>query len=631
MQNEFKKHISFFLPQRLSSGLLKKKFLLAGFSLMAFSVSNFSCLAETVFLKGTAYQTGIALKNINVGASEVIVSNAAIKRVAVADPSVASVRVLSDTSALVMGRKLGKTTLLIWEGKEASVRPTRFDITVRRDITDLIASLKSLDPNINVDYILIPSNKMEAVTQPPNSNGAYTTSFRTKIDTVGDPAPSVVVDNSQGSQPASTGAGGAGAGGDIKEKVILSGKIKSADIIAKALTIASTYMGFDATMKIVTRNGGVLAEQMSSLLGDGSGGGGGGAGGGTQSLENPMAFTSNLKGNLANGSIITNGDGSIVSMLEVGERPQVSVMIRFYEISRGTGKELSGKVDWLPVNRNNSNIGGGNIGTNGLLGNVASTAVGLVSNAGAGTAFSIFPKQNLAIQIKALEQRGEVKLLAEPTLVVASGEPGRFLAGGEIPIQQGISTLGAIGQQVRFETFGISLNVLPTITDDDSLLMNVMAQTRDLDSSNPFIPAGSNLPAFKTRKAETQVELDPSQVLVIGGLINANSVNNLSKIPLFGDIPILGLLARSKKFTKEESELVIVLSPEIIRGAHPSQVIKPMALENSRPGEFDFIPTRINTSRTGTPIGNPPPNMPARGPVDLSRPTTVNDLDHIYK
>ena len=205
------------------------------------------------------------------------------------------------------------------------------------------------------------------------------------------------------------------------------------------------------------------------------------------------------------------------------------------------------------------------------------------------------------------------------------------MAGGEIPIQQGVSTLGAIATQVKFETFGISLNVLPTITDSDSLLMNVTAQTRDLDSSNPFIPAGSGLPAFKTRKAETQVELDPSQVLVIGGLINANSVNNLSKIPLFGDIPILGLLARSKKFTKEESELVIVLSPEIIRAGHPNQVVKPMALENGRPGEFDFIPTRIDVGRSSIPVGNPPPSRPHNGPVDLSRPTTVNDLDRIYK
>ena len=212
--------MSFFLPQRLSCGLLKKNFLLAGFSLISLSSSVFPSLSETVFLKGTAYQTGIALKNINIGVSEVIVSNAPIKRVAVTDPSIASVRVLSDTTALVMGRKLGKTTLLIWEGKDASVRPTRFDITVRRDISDLISSLKSLDPNINVDYVLIPSNTVGSGSQT-NSNGAYTTSFRTKIDTVGDPAPSVVVDNSQGAQsPAGGGAGGAG-GGDVKEKIIL--------------------------------------------------------------------------------------------------------------------------------------------------------------------------------------------------------------------------------------------------------------------------------------------------------------------------------------------------------------------------------------------------------------------------
>ncbi|MDX1919197.1 MAG: pilus assembly protein N-terminal domain-containing protein [Candidatus Caenarcaniphilales bacterium] len=615
-------------------------------------LSSQTGMSETVFLKGTAYQSGISLKDIKVGSSEVVVSNAPIKRVAVTDPSVANIKVLSDTSALVMGRKVGKTTLLIWEGKDSSVRPTRFDISVKRDITDLIESLKTLDPNIAVDYIVVPSNRIEPVAQPPNSNGAYTTSYNVDPQVVGDPAPSVVVSNQNGTQappPPAAGGGGLSTPGGVVERVILSGKVKSPDVIAKAMTITATYMGEDSSMRIVTRNGGFIVDQINQLLAESDASGG--AATGSQSLTRPLNFTSNLRGNLGNGSIVANSNGTIMSFLEVTDRPQISVMIRFYEVSRSVGKEFSTRFGWIPgktgkggvyglgAGGNLPNVGGTFSATGAFGSLIAGTPVGASSNAGIsiaptagsnpGTFFSLFPKQQLAIAVQALESRGEVKVLAEPNLVVQSGEPGKFLAGGEVPIQQALATLGAVGQQVTFETFGISLNVLPTITDSDSILMNVAAQTRDIDTANPFAAPG--LPAFRTRKADTQVEMDPSQVLVIGGLINSSSTNNLSKIPFLGDIPILGLLARSKEFSRGDSELVIVLSPEIVRGGHASQIIRPLALDASpRPGEFDYIPRTIDLSRTSVPIAAPP-NMQARDPVDLQRPATVNDLDHIYK
>lgn len=624
---------------------------LAALSVFCLSLPTLTVQAETVFLKGTAYQSGIAPKDIKVGTSEVIVSNAPIKRVAVTDPSIANVRVLSDTSALVMGRRVGKTSLLIWEGKDPSVRPSRFDLTVKRDISDLIASLKLLDPNIQVDYIMVSASSIQQAS-PTNSNGAYITSYRTQPETVGDPAPSVVINNvpSESQTAANTAPpalGGAAGGGG--ERIILSGKVKSPDLIAKAFTIASTYMGVDGNMRIVTRNGGVIVDQITQLLSESDASGGSVTG--SQSLSRPTSFTSNLRGNLGNGGIVSNGDGSILSFLEVTDRPQISVMIRFYEVSRSVGKDFSSRIAFAPGNSqtggiyglgaggklgsltgnqtisSNFNIGNGGVNT---IGN--SAALNIASNAGSpGTFFSLFPKQELSIQLQALESRGEVKLLAEPNIVVMSGEPGKFVAGGEVPIQQAVSTLGAIGQQVNFETFGISLNILPTITDNDSILMNVAAQTRDLDAANPFIPVGSNLPAFRTRRADTQVEMDPNNALIIGGLINSSSSNSLSKIPFIGDIPILGALARSKSFARSDSELVIVLAPEIVRAAHPSQVIRPLALENStRPGQFDYIPRTLDLSKTSIPI-TAPNAMPAGNPVDLSRPATVNDLDHIYK
>ncbi|HEY9886477.1 MAG TPA: pilus assembly protein N-terminal domain-containing protein [Vampirovibrionales bacterium] len=613
-------------PSRLSSLFL----------IFAFTFSSIpAAFADTVFLKGTAYKSGIAKKNINVGSSEVIVSSEPIKRVAITDPSVANVKILSDTSAIVMGKRMGRTTLLIWEGKNGTTRPSRFDIVVKRDISDLIARLKMLDPNIQIDYVLVSANQIEPQTQTPNSNGAFTTSYNTDPQIVGDPQPSVVVSNQSSGTPAA-----APISGNIVEKITLSGKVKSAEVIAKAITLSATYMGFDSSLKVVTRSGGLIVDEVSQILSERDNSAQGGTGG-SQSVNSPLAFTSTVKGNLGNGNVISNKDGSIISFLEVSDKPQISVMIRFYEVSKGIGKEFSSRLLYSPrSSKKTFGLGaGGNLapGTLTTQRNPQSGALESFfelpfSAGGSGNAalFMFDPSLNINAVIQALESRGETKLLAEPNIVVQSGEPGRFIAGGEIPIQQAVSTLGAIGQQVTWEQFGISMNILPTITDKDSIILNVSAQNRELDPNNAFAAAG--LPAFQTRRADTQVEMDPGQVLVLGGLVNNNSSRNLDKIPFIGDIPILGALARSKDFSRNDTELVVILSPEIVRSAHHSQIIRPLALEgSSNPGEFDYIPTQLpNTQRTSIPIGAPP-NMPARDPVDLTRPATVNDLDQIYR
>ena len=134
------------------------------------------------------------------------------------------------------------------------------------------------------------------------------------------------------------------------------------------------------------------------------------------------------------------------------------------------------------------------------------------------------------------------------------------------------------------------------------------------------------------RKVETQVEVDPGQALVLAGLINASSSQNLSKIPVIGDFPILGGLFRSKGYEKGESELVIVLVPELVRPANFSQLATDLDLENKiNDNEFTIIPDGSQfLKRTDISISPPPPVPPTNGPVDLRMPSTLNDLDNIY-
>ena len=591
--------------------------------------------ADTVFLKGTAYQSGISEKELKVGSSEVLIANDAIKRIAVTDPSVADIRILSETSALVRAKRVGRTSLLIWEGKDSSVRPTRFDITVKRDLSDLIARIKLIDPNIDLEYVIVPSDKIESA-QPTNSNSAYITSFKTNPDTVGDPAPSVVVNNAQGA----TSGGGGGGGGKGVEKLILTGRVKNGDAIIKAITIASTYMGEDsAGVKVVTRTGGLIADQAGSVLGSSSGGG-------DDVLASNSSFRANLQSNVINGNIVSNSSGSVISFLQIADKPQVAVKVRFYEVTRSIGKTLKAQMfkDFsngirVAVNGPTGSVAGQQLGTisypdpNGLGGTlydlgriIGGGGGGGGGPLGAGGNFIMFPKWNLEFVLEALERRGEAKILAEPTIVTISGEVGEFRAGGEIPVAQAQASMGAVAQSYQYIPYGIGISILPTVTDTDSILMNLKAITRDLDTA--LGQPGS--PAFKTRKVDTQVEMDPSQALVLAGLINSTSSRELDKIPLIGDIPILGVLFRSKDFQRGNTELIIVLSPEIVRAGNPNQVVKPFASEQTNDRQFDWMPTSVQANRTSIPITAPPLSMPQNGPVDLSRPTTVNDLDRIY-
>ena len=629
--------------------LIMKKFCYSGLLLTCLSISALTapltCQAETVFLKGTSYKSGIAIKDVAVGSSEIISSNLPIKRVAVTDPSVADIRILSETSAIVRGKKIGKTTILIWEGKETTVRPNRFDITVKRDISDLIASIKLIDPNINIDYVLFLPNEITAA-QPTNSNGAYTTSFNATPETVGEPAPSVVVSN----KPQGGGAGAGGGGAKAVERILLTGKVKGPDVIAKALSVASMYMGEDpGSMRILTRNGGLDVGNISGVLSP-TMQSGGGAGGSVMSDSSP--FTSNITSNFSNGTIIANGSGSVVSYLEIDGKTQVAVKIRFYEISKNVGKDFAASLGNFNIKGKNGSFSGGTQGPKasvagyqyGLvevildtLGNKALvqgliTPPGGVGPLGAGGSAISLPWGNLRVAIDALERKGEAKVLAEPTIVVSSGEVGQFRVGGEVPIINSNANAITIQNNIEYQPYGISFNILPSITDKDSILMNVHALTRDIDTVNPFGAPGS--PAFKTRKIDTQVEMDPGQALLIGGLINANSSRNLDKVPWVGDIPILGALARSKEFKRGESELVVIISPEIIRSSHPSQINRPLALEGSgKEGEYDLLPSGLDgfTERTSVPIAAPPFGSPVVSPIDLSKPTTVTDLDNIYR
>jgi pilus assembly protein CpaC len=182
--------------------------------------------------------------------------------------------------------------------------------------------------------------------------------------------------------------------------------------------------------------------------------------------------------------------------------------------------------------------------------------------------FLFSEKYDLGLMIKALQARGLFQSLAEPNLVAESGKEASFLAGGEfpVPVWQG-GTTGGIS--VTFKEFGIRLNFTPTVVEGDRVHLKVRPEVSTLDFTNAVVLQGFRIPALSTRRTETELELRNGQTFAIAGLLNNTLNSTLQKIPGIGDIPILGQLFRSKAAQKDRTELVVMITPEILRTESP--------------------------------------------------------------
>ncbi|OQW44774.1 MAG: secretion system protein, partial [Proteobacteria bacterium SG_bin5] len=170
------------------------------------------------------------------------------------------------------------------------------------------------------------------------------------------------------------------------------------------------------------------------------------------------------------------------------------------------------------------------------------------------------------------ERNGQVTTLAEPNLTVLSGETGSFLAGGEIPIpiSQG---LGAVS--VEYKQYGVSLSYTPTVLADGRISLRVRPEVSQLTSNGAVQIGGTTIPALSTRRAETTLELGSGQSFMIAGLLQNNHNNSIDQAPGLGDVPILGALFRSNSFQRNETELVIVITPYLVKPVNAGDIALP--------------------------------------------------------
>jgi len=172
-------------------------------------------------------------------------------------------------------------------------------------------------------------------------------------------------------------------------------------------------------------------------------------------------------------------------------------------------------------------------------------------------------KHQLGTVIKALQTRGQFQSLAEPNLVAESGKEASFLAGGEFPVPVAQGSGANLAISVQYKEFGVRLNFTPVI-HGDRVHLKVRPEVSTLDFANGVLLNGFRIPALSTRRTETELELQDGQTFAIAGLLNNSLNSTLQKIPGIGDIPILGLLFKSKAANKEQTELVVMITPQIL-------------------------------------------------------------------
>lgn len=238
---------------------------------------------------------------------------------------------------------------------------------------------------------------------------------------------------------------------------------------------------------------------------------------------------------------------------------QVQLQVRVAEVSKnrmrdlGTSYAYQGSSSGVYANTGGGPSALGSV-TNGVLGGTISSALNIAVMGG-----------NTLSMIRALQTQGALRQLAEPNLIAMDGQQASFLAGGEfpVPIVQGGS--GTSSVSVVFKEYGVRLSFKPTIIDEDHIRLELEPEVSTIDFSNGVKFDGFLIPALKTRRAKTAVELRDGQSFALAGLLDNSETKSLSQVPVLGDIPIIGALFKSKSFQKNETELMFIVTAQLVK------------------------------------------------------------------
>jgi len=263
----------------------------------------------------------------------------------------------------------------------------------------------------------------------------------------------------------------------------------------------------------------------------------------------------------------------VVNNIAVRSRDQVMLKVTLAEVSRSIikqmGIDLSAKLNYgnSVVTFNNSNPF------------TANNAPLVAGNAATG---SFGSNPSVTATLRAMESAGVVRTLAEPNLTAISGESATFIVGGEFPVPTGVTcqttAAGAVGQcapSIAFKKFGVSLNFTPVVLTEGRISLHVMSEVSEVSTDNSINISGISVPSIKTRRAETTLEIPSGGAMAMAGLIQQQTKQAINGLPGLSTLPVLGSLFRSTDFANNQTDLMVIVTPLIVRSVAPKDLSRP--------------------------------------------------------
>ena len=322
----------------------------------------------------------------------------------------------------------------------------------------------------------------------------------------------------------------------VEDSVILTGSVASAADAQKAVDIASGFVNF-----IPSSCNGSPGTVVSASSGGGSGASGGGSGGASGSSGGAC--------------------GKLINSLTIRGADQVSLRVTVAEIRREIIKQLG-------VNMS----GGGPNGSFTLDNPFAINGAVAVSE---GTLNWVRGGQSFSATLQAFERQGVAHTLAEPTVTAVSGETAKFLAGGTVPILNSVQCNPVCQYGFVQQPYGVTLNFTPVVLSPGRIQLRIATEVTDIDPSTQVTFSGIAIPGFRTRSNTTTVELPSGGSVASAGLISTQTEQAINGFPALMNLPVLGALFRSRDYQRNETELLITVTPYIVHPVDPNQVVRP--------------------------------------------------------
>jgi pilus assembly protein CpaC len=343
----------------------------------------------------------------------------------------------------------------------------------------------------------------------------------------------------------------------VADSIILTGSVASAGEAQKAVDIAGGFIGVTAATSTTSSEGAATGQVQAT---------------GAASSSTSTTTTNSPR-----------STGKVINSLTIRGLDQISLRVTISEIRRDIIKQLG-------VNMSGANSSG----SNGFVTSNPFTVNG-VASATEATLGWVTAGMNLSATLQAFERQGVARTIAEPTVTAVSGESAKFLAGGTIPIPNGEScSNGTCTLSFIQQPYGVTLNFTPVVLSQNRIQLRVATEVTDIDTSHQLTIANTSIPGFRTRKNETTVELPSGGSIASAGLISDQSQQAINGVPGLMNIPVLGSLFRSRDYLRQETELLIIVTPYVVHAIDPRDAVRPDANFNEASDPQTWLLGRVN-------------------------------------